>query len=234
MTDELTPEEEWDVAPAEYVLRLMDPQEERDFEARMQDSATLQNDVAVWAEQFAHLGDQFAAVAPPKAVKARLMREVFGTAEGPATSFWGQLTVWRSYSLLATAAAATFAALFLSQRAVDIPQDVPLFVSEIAAEDDTLRVLAVYDPQTSELRLTRTAGDADAGRDLELWAIVGDSPPVSLGVLSQTETMQLEVPQALRDAIGGAVLAISDEPTGGSTTGAPTGAVLAVGQVSAL
>jgi anti-sigma-K factor RskA len=44
----------------------------------------------------------------------------------------------------------------------------------------------------------------------------------------------LPLPEALRGTVAGLVLAVSDEPPGGSPTGAPTGAVLAVGQVSAL
>ena len=39
---------------------------------------------------------------------------------------------------------------------------------------------------------------------------------------------------ALRAALEGAVLAISDEPTGGSPTGAPTGDVLALGEITPL
>jgi len=39
------------------------------------------------------------------------------------------------------------------------------------------------------------------------------------------------VPDDLRRRVAGAVLAISDEPEGGSPTGAPTGDVLAVGPV---
>lgn len=234
MTEEFTPEEEDFIAPAEYVLRLLTPEEERAFETRMAQEPALRNDVAVWTEQFASIGSEFEAVAPPRAVKARLMRELFGPSADERPAFWNRLTVWRSYSLLATAMAAGFAALFLSQQQVQPPRDAPLFVSEIAAEDNSLRVLAVYDPATAQLRLNRTTGVAEAGRDFELWAIVGDNPPVSLGVLPDTDAAQVELPEALRASVGDVVLAISDEPDGGSDTGAPTGAVLAVGQVSAL
>jgi anti-sigma-K factor RskA len=94
--------------------------------------------------------------------------------------------------------------------------------------------LAVYDPDTTELRLTRTAGDAAEGRVLQLWAIAGAAAPVSLGVLPADPTTAVILPEALRADVAGLVLAVSDEPPGGSPTGAPTGAVLAVGQVSGL
>jgi anti-sigma-K factor RskA len=54
---------------------------------------------------------------------------------------------------------------------------------------------------------------------------------VSLGVLPASALAVVSVPEALRTATIGGTLAISDEPVGGSPTGAPSGAVLAVGSV---
>jgi anti-sigma-K factor RskA len=55
-----------------------------------------------------------------------------------------------------------------------------------------------------------------------------------LGVLPADPTTAVILPEALRADVADLVLAVSDEPPGGSPTGAPTGAVLAVGQVSGL
>ncbi|MEM1100428.1 MAG: anti-sigma factor [Pseudomonadota bacterium] len=103
------------------------------------------------------------------------------------------------------------------------------FVAEIAAEDDSLRILAAYSPVTGQVQLTRTAGAAREGRALELWAIAGEAAPVSLGVLPTDTLATVDLPEALRE-VEGLILAVSDEPPGGSTTGAPTGDVLALGQ----
>lgn len=66
----------------------------------------------------------------------------------------------------------------------------------------------------------------------ELWAIAGDAAPVSLGVVPENGRITLTLPDALRGSPqSGLVLALSDEPPGGSPTGAPTGDVLAVGEV---
>ncbi|SFR39757.1 anti-sigma factor [Litoreibacter janthinus] len=231
MTDDLTPEEESRALAAEYVLRLMSPEDERAFESRLAEDRDLENDVAEWVAHFEPLADEFASVAPPKALKARLTADLFGAPEKPA-SIWARLGLWQGISLTATAAAAVMAVMLVIQPVPEVPTAGQMFVSEIAAEDDSLRVLAVYDSATGDLRLTRTAGQAAGGRDFELWAIVGDNAPVSLGVLTDDESSEIELPEALRASLGEAVLAISDEPDGGSTTGAPTGAVLAVGQVS--
>jgi anti-sigma-K factor RskA len=67
---------------------------------------------------------------------------------------------------------------------------------------------------------------------LELWLIEGDAAPVSLGVLPEAPQARVPLDRALAARIAaGALLAISDEPEGGSPTGAPTGAVLAAGPV---
>ena len=78
---------------------------------------------------------------------------------------------------------------------------------------------------------TASSGGARPGRALELWLIEGDDPPVSLGVLPDTEATVLQVDAAVAAALPGGVLAVSDEPPGGSPTGQPTGDVLATGQV---
>ena len=73
-------------------------------------------------------------------------------------------------------------------------------------------------------------GDANApaGRSYQLWALPqGAAAPVSLGVLSSGE--QVVTPSA-RPAAEEQLL-VSDEPAGGSPTGAPTGAVLFGGRL---
>lgn len=92
-------------------------------------------------------------------------------------------------------------------------------------------VQATYDEATGRLFVEREAGAAASGRDLELWLIARDDAPVSLGVLPDEERGVLPVPDTLRDRFAGSAIAISDEPEGGSPTGAPTGDILAVGQV---
>jgi len=58
----------------------------------------------------------------------------------------------------------------------------PVYVAQIAAEDQSLVVQASFDANANTLELIRTAGGPRAGRALEMWLIAGDNPPVSLGV----------------------------------------------------
>lgn len=215
---------------AEYVLRLLDPVEDAAFRARLATEPALAAEVTAWTTRLSGLDADVAEVAPRPAVKTGLERRLFGQPQ--RLPLWQRVGLWQAVSLASVAVAA-----FLALQSLQPPQPVaptPLFVSEIAAEDQSLRLLAVYDAQAAELRLTRTAGSAAEGRVLQLWAIAGDAAPVSLGVLPETGTTAVILPEALRAGLADLVLAISDEPPGGSPTGAPTGAVLAVGQVSAL
>lgn len=223
-------EDDDDLLAAEYVLHLLDPAEEAAFAARLPREPALAEAVAAWSARFAGLDAEVVELAPRAAVKAGLERRLFGKPE--PTPFWQRAGLWQGISLASAAVAAFFA--FQTMQPVEEPARAPLFVSEITAEDQSLRLLAVYDSAAGEVRLTRTAGAAAEGRVLQLWAIAGEAAPVSLGVLPDAAATAVDLPEALRTDVAGLVLAVSDEPPGGSPTGAPTGAVLAVGQVSEL
>jgi anti-sigma-K factor RskA len=113
-----------------------------------------------------------------------------------------------------------------------IGTDTPSYVAEIAGENGGLIVQVQFDPVAANLDFHRTAGTVKDGRAQELWLIAdGATAPVPLGVLPITQKGVVHVPEALRAKMIGGTLAISDEPLGGSPTGAPTGVVLAYGVV---
>ncbi|MDM7969606.1 MAG: anti-sigma factor [Paracoccaceae bacterium] len=225
-----TPREDDSLLAAEYVLRLLDPAEEARVAARLAREPALAAAVAAWTARLSGLDAEVIEATPRAAVKVDLERRLFGLPQ--RAPFWQRAGLWQAVSLASLAVAG-----FLAVQSLQLPEGparAPLFVSEIAAEDQSLRLLAVYDSAAAELRVTRTAGDAAEGRVLQLWAIAGDAPPVSLGVLPSDATTAVILPDALRAGVADLVLAVSDEPPGGSPTGLPTGAVLAVGQVNAL
>ncbi|HEY9019541.1 MAG TPA: anti-sigma factor [Paracoccaceae bacterium] len=225
-----TPREDDSLLAAEYVLRLLDPAEEARVAARLAREPALAAAVAAWTARLSGLDAEVVEATPRAAVKVDLERRLFGLPQ--RAPFWQRAGLWQAVSLASLAVAG-----FLAVQSLQLsegPARAPLFVSEIAAEDQSLRLLAVYDSAAAELRVTRTAGDAAEGRVLQLWAIAGDAPPVSLGVLPSDATTAVILPDALRAGVADLVLAVSDEPPGGSPTGLPTGAVLAVGQVNAL
>jgi anti-sigma-K factor RskA len=72
------------------------------------------------------------------------------------------------------------------------------------------------------------------GKTLEVWLVPPDGTPRSLGLLPSAEggtTIALTLPHDTAEALATSELAVSLEPSGGSTTGAPTGPVLFSGAV---
>jgi anti-sigma-K factor RskA len=220
-----------DVALAgEYALHLLDAGERAAFEARLVDSPALQVLVREWDEDLMSWHDATAEVKPRAQVKAAIEARLFGAAKPKFSlrSLFGP-----RYAYLAFASVAALA-IWVGPMIMNTPTG-PQYVAEMASEDGVLIVAAAFDPNSAELSIMRTSGGAASGRSLELWLIAdGADAPVSLGVMSETELSTVTVPESLRTLMAGGTLAISDEPFGGSPTGAPTGAVLAAGQITLL
>lgn len=223
--------DETEARVAEYALGLMTPSEARAFEAEMAGSAALRAAYAIWVEHLAGLTDDIAPVQPPATLRARIQARVGGAAPVQGRSWLRRLGI---PPLGAAGLAAALAVAVVLVVPTGPAPFTPAYLAEVAATDGSLIVLAAFDPAQGTLRLERTAGAARPDRVLQLWVIAGDAAPSSLGVLPGDNITDFAVPEALRDAVSGGVLAISDEPLGGSPTGLPTGDVLATGPVTVL
>ncbi len=223
----LRPRNPDDLLAAEYVLGVLPHAERQAFAQRLARDADLQMRVAMWEQQFSPLTDEIAPVAPSAAVWRRVDARLFPASA--QAGWWNSLLLWRSLAGGALVSAVVFGAVLMGQ------QDTRRgdLVAQVAGESD-VKMLALYDPVTATLRLNRTAGTAQSGRTFELWLIAGQDAPVSLGVLPADTAQRIIVPEKLRAKLQNAVLAISDEPTGGSPTGQPTGAVLATGALTSI
>lgn len=213
----------------EYVLRLLPPDEARAFERRLAADPALRALVAGWAERLARLADEVAPVTPPARVKRGIEARLFDArAQRP------RLSPARVFAGMATALALAFAVLVVLPIGPRMPSE-PEFAARIGEAGGGLLVTAAVDLDSGALTLRRETGAARPGRVLELWLISAGAPaPVSLGVIPDTAEARIVLPAPLAASLEGGTLAISDEPPGGSPTGAPTGEVLAVGQLTAL
>ncbi len=237
---------------AEYVLGLLDAGDRAAFEARLASEPALVAEVRAWEGYFATMAEvEVEDVAAParvwRAVEADLFAPARATAPA-AVSLWDRVAFWRGLSLATTGLAAlavVFAVLPPSQPPVTgdepevpIPEGIPpgrlLMTHLIPTEGSTLGLAVTREP-SGVLQVRRVAGTATEGRAQEVWLILGEDAPISLGLLGD-EPLTTITPdaEASRLFTAGAALAISDEPLGGSPTGAPTGAVLAVGTFVAL
>ena len=226
-----TPDPNDDVVLAgEYTLSLLPEEELAAFEARLASEPALRRICASWAEEFSGFADDVKPLTPPEDVQTRVEMRLFGESAPERRT-----GLWQRFGLTGLAVAVLAVLLFVSSDLLDqgpLPPETPAYTAEVAAEDRSLVVEAAYDAENAELYVERLAGEAAEGRSLELWLIAGENAPVSLGVLPPDERALFTVTPELQEALSGGVLAISDEPEGGSPTGAPTGAVLATGPIT--
>lgn len=220
MTDtplSLTPDEEADLLAAEYVLGVLELSERAMAEARLRRDAGFAAMVADWENRLADLNEDYVPVPAPDVfakIEARLFPQI------PARHSWFSFLFGAGTAVAAVVAVAAFLLL--------TPAD-PTLQAVLTADASPLRYEAVV--AGDEMTLTRVAGDAaDATHDYELWIIIGDAAPVSLGVVTGN-SVTMSTPEG---AATGYVLAITLEQRGGSPTGAPLGPVVAAGALTSI
>jgi anti-sigma-K factor RskA len=214
--------EEREALAGEYVLVTLDAAERRAAEARIAADPAFAIAVAAWQKRLQPLAD----AAPPVDLPPRLWSRIESGIEALATpdrqnnvvALRRSVRRWR----LAAAACAAAAAVLVAVVAVDRlqPPLQPAFVAVLTAPDGTTPAfLATVDVGSRTIELVRVASPAPPGKSYELWSILPDQPPHSLGVVEKA---------SLRRAIDSApaadvTLAITLERKGGSPTGAPQG-----------
>ncbi|MGJ8610546.1 MAG: anti-sigma factor [Octadecabacter sp.] len=220
-----------DVLAAELSLGLLEGDALTQAQRRARIDQSFSALVEGWDIRFSSFVDEIAPVTPPKGLFKKITSDAY--PESPKR-IWQKLGIVPAF--LGAGAAALVLFLALQYGLLTQPNAIaPTMVAEMAAEDTPLVVAAAYVEENATLFVEWQAGDRIAGRDVELWLIAGNDAPVSLGVLSQGESItEVSIPAGLRGLLDGGVLALSDEPLGGSPTGAPTGAVLAAGELSTL
>jgi anti-sigma-K factor RskA len=210
----ILPRDEHDLLAAEYVLGVLDLSERTAAETRLRNDPAFAQRVASWENHFSGLNDEY-ALAPAPDLMPQIEARLF--PQTPKRSVFGNLWAW--------GAAASAAVAVVAYLALTPPS--PSLTATLAADASPLRFEAVV--TQDRLTITRVAGDA-AGSTVaqELWIIVGDNPPVSLGLIDQAQEVI-----SLPGVAAGALLAVSQEPPGGSPTGQPTGPILVTGVLTA-
>lgn len=230
-----------DVLAAEYVLGVLDEAQRRETARRIDTDAAFAALVDGWEVRLSPMADGYAPVPAPEGVKAGIDRRLFsGTAaQSPEKSrsrpgLFASLAFWRGLTAAAVAALALVVAVPLLSPPPPQPETTRL-AAALSADGSDVRYLALFDAATGHVGLSHLAGDRAADRDFELWVIAGNDAPVSLGVIPVGKTAEIDLDPALRSKVaGGAVFAISLEPNGGSPSGAPTGPVVAAGELNSI
>lgn len=232
MTDRTPLQEEDVLQAAEYALGVLRGPERQAFEKRLSQDPTLAAEVRDWDESLASLVPGFSPVEPPRQAWSAIQRRLFDNDERMAAkpSLWSSLGFWRGLAALSLAGVIGLG-IWNLRTAPGGPEGATV-IAQVQSGAANLKLAVAIDAARGELRLNRLQGAPAAGRSFELWLIAGNEAPVSLGVLPADATSKITIPEPLRGKLVGSVLAVSDEPEGGSPTGAPTGAVLATGELT--
>jgi anti-sigma-K factor RskA len=223
-----------DLLAAEYVVGALSAEERRQAALRIERDPAFARLVEAWEARLSPLADDYPEVEPPAAAKQAIDRRLFAAGAGNPRAMrgglWQSLAFWRG--LAAAALALLVVAIvvpFIAPRAVP-PEGGTQFVASIAPKGSDVSYLAYYDPASRSLALSHVSGEREQGHSFELWAIEGQAKPVSLGVIPAGKTIRVTIsPEIGKLLANGGTLAISLEAPGGSSTGQPTGPVVAVG-----
>jgi anti-sigma-K factor RskA len=208
---------------AEYVLGTLSGGARRRFDALLPAHPALRRAVAAWEQRLLPMALKSPAVQPAPRVWAGIEEQLGWRAPATAPSPW-RLRFWQAF-----ATAATVAAVVLGTVPRHEPVAAPMIVV-LHATQGSQTIVAGLSPdhrQMSIQPLQKVALTSD--QSLELWALKKEGPPASLGVIAADKLTAISQKTLPRDTKG---LAVTLEPLGGSPTGAPTGPVLFVGELT--
>lgn len=214
---------------AEYVLGSLRGPARRRFEQWMMESYEVRQEVWFWEQKLGQLASTVPEQEPPKAVWQQIEQRLWPQTHKQAHPSQARHWFWPGLSALATAAALVLAVLLVQP--TDPVTDDPRGLSGAIVQQDVNEPLWLINEAVSERRLRLrpvAAIQADADKDYELWIVPQEGQPLSLGVIPVGDNLfQVTLSDAQREALlNSRTLAISLEPRGGSTTGAPTGPIL--------
>jgi anti-sigma-K factor RskA len=197
----------------EYVLGTLAGAERVAFEGRLQRDTAAMRAVAQWALRLQPLADAVTPAIPAPQLWQRIERELGLPGKSkPRAPMW----------IAAAVAAAIVAVAFLFPDLYMKPDVASVAQLASPAGGEPAFVVSVLDDQQT-LLIRASNAPAQPNNSYELWVVPQTGAPISLGVVEQTGETERDVAANVRPllAVGG-TLAVSLEPAGGSTTGAPT------------
>ena len=214
---------------AEYALGVLDADERRRVEALAESDAAFAAALSAWEMRLAPLVDEIAPVTPPPVVWSRIDKLVSPAPSAqsrPAAgiAFWR----WLSFGSMGLAAASVAAAIVITR-----PQPpAPMQMASLSSPAGTPMFTVMIDKASGRATMVPQSAWATPGRVPELWMVPASGAPVSMGVFDPAQPARVAMPGKMMESMNpGVTLAVSVEPPGGSPTGQPTGAVIAVGKL---
>ena len=213
----------------EYVLGTLDSTERAAFEARLVRDAALQAEVAEWQRRLTPLDGETANIEPPPYLFDRILARIDIRPANNVVMLTRRMNAWRGATIAfaALAAALLLVVVVPGQMA---PRSKSLYVAVLQGSDAKPAFVAAVDVKTKTMVVRRVGAATPEGHSYELWALGGGrTAPQPLGVIETA--LRLSSDQLGETPLNATTFAVSLEPTGGSTTGAPTGPVLFTGKL---
>lgn len=241
-----------DVRAGEYVLGVLDAGDRRAVEQRMLVDPGFAQRVMAWERRLSPLLLQYEPLLPSPHVWPRIRTGLgWAPVQGARGGLWNNAGFWRAATGLAIAAGLVAFAIGLRPTA-SVPPSTPVPqvatqpappaesaakpVVVLARDDGATGWLASIDMAHHAILMVPVPSPADAsGRVNELWLIPPGEAPVSLGLVSNEKAHTVQVPASVQRALAkGSTLAITLEPQAGMPHAAPSGAIVAKGEIAAI
>ena len=250
----LPPIDDDDLLAGEYVLGVLDADARRSVERRLAGDGDFAGRVARWDAHFSPWLLQVDGVEPGAHVWPRIRTALgWSAVDGARKGVWDNAAFWRGTTALAVAASVFAVAIGVWRGPAPGVQPLPpplvvqvpppateeaaaLPVTVLATDDGNTGWIARVAPDRSKVLMVPTPRPVDAGGKVnELWIIASGEAPRSLGFVSNDKAHSIDIPATLRDAVAaGAVFAVTLEPEQGLPHAAPSGPIVAKGQILAI
>ncbi len=213
---------------AEYVLGTMRGGARRRFAEMAAADTGLREHITRWENHLTPLAERLAPVNAPARVWRNIQARIApNKAPQSATQagWWTRAKV--GFASFAAAIALTLVVLPYFRAAEEMPM-----LTAVLEEQGVARMV-VEQPKAGMLMVNIVRPWKDATEhSMELWVIPADGAPRSLGLVNDQGSTMIRTAELDARLAGGAVLALSKEPRGGSPTGLPTGPVLCKGVIA--
>jgi len=230
------PRDDWDGLAGLLALGALEGEELAAAEALARREPAFALMVLDWHLRLAPLGEAFAPVSPPEGALQRLERSLppAGTRTADAAGRLGgsllrKLAAWR-WAAAGLAVATVVLAVLAARPDLIHPPPAERFVAVLGEGEQQPRFLVTVDLASRQVSVVAVQGVPPHEGDLELWLVRPESGAQSLGLIPAAGAARLDIGQRATPALlSGGLLAVSQEPRGGSPTGQPTGPVVFTG-----
>lgn len=218
-----------DALCGEYLIGSLRGAARRRFERALAQEPLVALRLAYWQRTMAVPYTEKMQIQPAAGGWQRLQREL--GLERPARRWLDRVELWRGWALVATAVLLVTLGVQVWRSEPRAPQFATIAVLEASGGHANVTAQISSDHRQLALSVARPVL-ASAQQSFELWLIPAGGAPISLGVMGSLDArIELRTPAAA-GIVPGAKFAVTVEPAGGSPTGGPTGAVIAVGPIT--